>query len=116
MVYGRDSPSLRSYEPGKIRVLAVARSLADREELLADVHVRLEQAQKKMKLHYEKNHRELSFAVGDWVWSRLRHRAASGIVDTTKGKLRQRFLGPYQVMAVINTLAVRLTLPPMWVC
>ena len=50
--------------------------------------------------------------MGDWVWLRLRHRTASGIIDTTKGKLRQHFFGPYQVVAVINPVAVRLALPP----
>ena len=92
---------------------AVARSLDEQDELLADVHLRLEQAQKKMKFHYDKRHRELSFAVGDWAWMRLRHRMASGIVDTSKGKLRPCFFGPYQVVAVINPVAICLTLPPI---
>jgi len=111
VVYGRDPPSLRMYDPGEIRVPAVARSLAERDELLADVRLRLEQAQKKMKYHYDKRHRELSFAVGDWAWLRLRHRQASGIIDSSKGKLRPRFFGPYQVVDVVNPVAVRLALP-----
>jgi len=79
--------------------------LEERDELLADVRLRLEQAQ-KMKFHYDKRHRKLSFAVGDWAWLRLRHRMASGIIDTSKGKLRPRFFSPYQVVAVINLVAV----------
>jgi transposase InsO family protein len=45
VVYGRDPPSIRSYEPGETRVATVAKTMAAREELLADVRTRLEQAQ-----------------------------------------------------------------------
>jgi hypothetical protein len=45
VVYGRDPPTIRSYERGETRVAAVARNMADRAEFLADVHYRLEQAQ-----------------------------------------------------------------------
>jgi hypothetical protein len=34
VVYGRDPPSLRSYEPGETRVAAVARSMEERDEFL----------------------------------------------------------------------------------
>jgi transposase InsO family protein len=44
VVYGRDPPSIRSYEPGETRVAAVAKTMAAREEFLADVRYRLEQA------------------------------------------------------------------------
>ncbi|WVZ94185.1 hypothetical protein U9M48_040109 [Paspalum notatum var. saurae] len=42
VVYGRDPPSIRSYEPGDTRVAAVARTMAEREEFLADVRHRPE--------------------------------------------------------------------------
>ena len=44
LVYGREPPSIRSYEPGETRVAAMAKSMAERDELLADAHARLEQA------------------------------------------------------------------------
>jgi hypothetical protein len=49
IVYGRDPPSLRSYEPGETRVAAVARTMEERAEFLADVRHRLEQAQAVQK-------------------------------------------------------------------
>jgi hypothetical protein len=45
IVYGHDPPSIWSYEPGDTRVAAVARTMEEREEFLADVRHRLEQAQ-----------------------------------------------------------------------
>jgi hypothetical protein len=37
VVYGRDPPTIRSYEAGDTRVAAVAQTMAEREEFLADV-------------------------------------------------------------------------------
>jgi len=65
VVYGRDPPSIRSYEPGETRVAAVAKTMAAQEELLADVRYRLEQAQAVQKKFYNRLHRPVSYAVGD---------------------------------------------------
>jgi hypothetical protein len=53
IVYGRDPPSIRSYEPGDTRVATVARTMEEREEFLADVRHRLEQAQAVQKKYYD---------------------------------------------------------------
>jgi hypothetical protein len=112
VVYGRAPPSIRSYEPGDTRVAAVAQEMAAREAFLGDVRYRLEQAQTVQKLHYDRHHRPVSFAVGDWALLRLRQRAASSLPRAPKGKLKPRYVGPYRVTAVINPVAVRLHLPP----
>jgi len=93
-------------------VAAVAKTMAAREELLADVRYRLEQAQAVQKKFYDRLHRPVSYAVGDWVLLRLRQRAASSLPQAPKGKLKPRFVGPYQVTECINQVAVRLALPP----
>ena len=72
IVYGRDPPTIRSYEPGDTRIAVVAKSMAERDELIADVRYRLQQAQAVYKAYYDKHHREVHYAVGDWVWLRLR--------------------------------------------
>ena len=112
IVYGRDPPSIRSYEPGETRVAAVAKSMTEREEFLADVRYWLEQGQATQKLHYDKVHRHVAFQVGDWVLLRLRQRAASSLQQPTSGKLKAKFFGPYQVTELINEVAVRVALPP----
>ena len=45
VVYGRDPPTIRSYEPGDTRVAAVAQTMAACDEFLADILYRLEQTQ-----------------------------------------------------------------------
>jgi hypothetical protein len=112
VVYGRDPPSIRSYAPGDTRVAAVAKSLEERDEFLADIRARLEQAQQVQKRHYDKNHRQVAYTVGDWVLLRLRHRPTASLSQTAAGKLRPRFYGPYRVTELINDVAVRLALPP----
>jgi hypothetical protein len=67
VVYERDPPSIRSYEPGETRVDAVAQSMKEREEFLADVRYRLEQAQVTQKRHYDKVHHHVAYKVGDWA-------------------------------------------------
>jgi transposase InsO family protein len=71
VVYGRDPPSIRSYEPGETRVAAVAQAMEACEAFLADVRYRLEQAQASQKLHYDRKHRQVSYQVGDWALLRL---------------------------------------------
>jgi hypothetical protein len=65
VVYGRDPPSIWFYEPGETRVADVAKTMAAREELLADVRYRLEQAQAVQKKFYDRLHRPVSYAMGD---------------------------------------------------
>ncbi|WVZ76730.1 hypothetical protein U9M48_024677 [Paspalum notatum var. saurae] len=97
VVYGRDPPAVRSYDPGEGRVQAVAKSMAERDELLEDARARLSQAQEVTKRAYDRSHRDVSFAVGDWVWL-----APASLPQHVKGKLRPRFYGPYRVLAVVN--------------
>ena len=54
----------------------------------------------------------MEFAVGDWVWLRLHHRPHGSLSDAVRGKLRQRYFGPYQITEQINEVAFRLALPP----
>jgi hypothetical protein len=57
VVYGRDPPSIRSYEPGETWVATVAQDMEAREAFLADVRYCLEQAQVSQKFHYDRQHR-----------------------------------------------------------
>ncbi|WVZ59355.1 hypothetical protein U9M48_009508 [Paspalum notatum var. saurae] len=111
VVYGRDPPSIRSYEPGDTRVAAVARTMAEREEFLADVRHRPEQARAVRKKHYDKAHRDVAYRVGDWVLLRLRHRSPASMGPAGAGKLKPRYYGPYRVTELINDVAVRPALP-----
>jgi hypothetical protein len=112
VVYGRDPPTIHSYEPGEARVAVVAQEMEDRAAFLDDIRFRLEQAQAVQKRVYDQHHRQVAFQVGDWALLRLRQRAAASLPRAVHGKLKPRFVGPYRVTKIINEVAVRLQLPP----
>jgi len=103
VVYGREPPSIRSYEPGDTRVAAVARSLAEREEFLADVKHRLEQAQIIQSVSTT-SLTGLSYAVGDWVLLRLHQRPVVSLTSAPCGKLQPKFFGPYKITELSRSL------------
>jgi hypothetical protein len=111
VVFGRDPPTLLSYEPGVARVVALDKQLQNRDEFLQEIRERLLQAQDYMKATHDKNHRHVEFAVGDWVWLRLNHRSAFGITDKAAGKLAPGYYGSFQVLEKIGPVAYHLKLP-----
>lgn len=81
--------------------------------MLDRVRERLRNAQQLMKAIYDKNHRELSFEVGDWVRVLLKlqtYRHSSVDIRTNK-KLSARFFGLFKVLARVGTVAYKLELP-----
>jgi hypothetical protein len=112
VIYGRDPPSIRSYEPGETRVPAVAKSMDESAEFLAYIRYRLEQAQVYQKCHYDRVHRDVTYQVGDWALLRLRQHATSSLPQAVGDKLKSRFFGPCRVVELINEVVVRLELPP----
>jgi hypothetical protein len=111
VVYRHDPPYLRSYDASEVKVVGVAQSLAERDEFVQDVRLRLEQAQQVAKMQYDRQHRNVSFTVGEWAWLRLHHRPHGSLAASSTGKLRQRYFGPYQIVEAINPVAFRLALP-----
>ena len=63
------------------------------------------------KKYYDAGHRDLEFAVGDWVWLRLLHRTTQSLEPRAKGKLGPRYAGPFQVLERIGRVAYQLQLP-----
>jgi hypothetical protein len=58
---------------------STAALLRSRDEILVEVRQRLLQAQQLSKKYYDANHRDVEFAIGDWVWLRLLHRTAQSL-------------------------------------
>jgi len=111
VVYGRSPPDLLPYTPGQARTEAVDTLFANREEFLEEVRARLLQAQEHARRFYDGNHRELEFAVGDWVLLRMLHRHTKNLVPGGRGKLAPKYAGPFQVTGRVGEVAYRLQLP-----
>ena len=75
------------------------------------IKAKLKAAQDRQKSYFDKRHREINFEVGDQVY--LKVSPWKGILRFgKKEKLSPRYIGPYEIIKRIGTLAYRLDLPP----
>ncbi|WVZ93720.1 hypothetical protein U9M48_039677 [Paspalum notatum var. saurae] len=98
VVYCREPPALVPFQQGTTSTQSVDDMLSERDLFLREVRERLLQAQEHARRYYDAHHRDLEFAVGDWVWLRLLHRQALSPIDRPKGKLGTRYAGPFKVL------------------
>ena len=71
----------------------------------------LHTVQSRQKIYTDKRSRPLEFEVGDHVF--LKVMPKRGVVRLGKrGKLAPRYIGPFEILKRVGTVAYRLTLPP----
>uniref|UniRef100_C6JRN1 Tf2-1-like SH3-like domain-containing protein n=1 Tax=Sorghum bicolor TaxID=4558 RepID=C6JRN1_SORBI len=105
----RARAQLLPYAPGSARTDIVDSLLANRDEFLSDVRACLLQAQEHARRYYDAKHRQLEFAVGDWVLlCLLRHHQS--LAPASKGKLGPKYAGPFKV-EWLGEVAYHLELP-----
>jgi hypothetical protein len=54
--------------------------------------------QQQYKMCYDRAHRVLDFEVDQWVWLRVLHQAMASLDVKGKGKLGQKYYGPFHVI------------------
>ncbi|KAK1665260.1 hypothetical protein QYE76_053419 [Lolium multiflorum] len=111
VVYGRPAPPIIPVDSATSRTEIAGELIRTRDEVLAEVRQRLVQAQQLAKHYYDGHHREVEYAVGDWVWLRLLHRSTQSLGPRAKRKLGPRYVGPFVVLERVGTLTYRLQLP-----
>ena len=75
------------------------------------IRQRLLMAQSRQKSYADARRRPLEFKVGDHVFFKVMPKR--GVVRFSKrGKLSSRFIGPFEILERVNTVAYRLALPP----
>ena len=80
-------------------------------EAIQLIRQRLETAQSRQKSYADKRRRPLEFQVGDAVF--LKVAPLKGVTRFgKKGKLRPRFIGPFEILQRIGKVAYRLALSP----
>ena len=80
-------------------------------EKVSLIRQRLLTAQSWQKSYADVRRRPLEFEVGDHVF--LKMMPKRGVVRFGKrGKLSPRFIGPFEILEMISTIAYRLALPP----
>lgn len=112
VVYGREPPTLLSYQPGSTKVAALYHQLQDRVTFLVEIRERLLQAQVTMKAYQDKKRRQVEFQVGDWVWLCLQQCTAVRLTSAAPSKLGPKYYGRYQVLLRVGLVSYKLQLPP----
>ena len=68
-------------------------------------------ARDRHKSYADNRRRDLQFEIGDWVF--LKVSPWKGVLRFgRRGKLRPRYIGPYEIIARVGPIAYRLDLPP----
>ncbi|MCH86608.1 hypothetical protein A2U01_0007467, partial [Trifolium medium] len=98
IVYGRAPPVLTRWLQGETKVEAVQRELIERDEALRQLRSQLSRAQEKMKGQADKKRVEKSYAVGEWVFVKLRAHRQNSVVTRINAKLAARYYGPYPIL------------------
>ena len=75
------------------------------------IQQRIRTAQSRQKSYADQRRRELEFEIGDHVF--LKVSPMTGVSRFgKKGKLAPRYIGPFEILEKVNTVAYRLALPP----
>ena len=85
--------------------------IRDTSEKVSLIRQRLLTAQSRQKSYADVRRRPLEFEVGDHIF--LKVMPKRGVVRFAKrGKLSPRFIGPFEILERVGTVAYRLALPP----
>jgi hypothetical protein len=71
----------------------------------------MELAQQRYKSYCGRNHHDVEYEVGQWVWLRLLHHPVASLPGQSRGKLRPHFFDPFKILARVGAVAYQLQLP-----
>ncbi|XP_073139055.1 uncharacterized protein [Henckelia pumila] len=110
-LYGRRCRSPVHWDEVGERVLLGPKIVQQTEDIVAQIRERMRTAKCHQKNYADRRRRDLEFAMGDHVF--LKVSPMKGVMRFgRRGKLNPRYIGPFEILERIGTLAYRLALPP----
>ncbi|XP_073133602.1 uncharacterized protein [Henckelia pumila] len=110
-LYGRRCRSPVHWNEVGERVLLGPEIVQQTADIVAQIRERMRTAQSRQKNYADRRRRDLEFAVGDHVFFKVS--PMKGVMRFgRRGKLNPRYIGPFEILERIGTLAYRLALPP----
>ena len=85
--------------------------IRDTSEKVSLIRQRLLMAQSRQKSHVDVQRRPLEFEIGDHVFLKVMPKRRM-VRFGKRGKLSPRFIGPFEILERVGTVAYRLALPP----
>lgn len=110
VVYGRPPPAIIRFVADSSSNPAVVEFFRQCDETLAILRDNLVVAQDRMKLLGDKGRHDISFAIGDYVYIRLRPYRQRSIRLQHYSKLSRRYFGPFQIIQRIGEGSCKLDL------
>ena len=109
-LYGRPCVSPACWLEAGERVLLGPEHVKETSEKIEVVRQRMKTAQERQKTYTDKRRKPIEFQVGDYVF--LKVSPMRKVMRFGKaGKLSPRYVGPYEILKRIGTLAYKLKLP-----
>ena len=109
-LYGRKCRSPICWDEEGLRTLEGPELVQETVDKVSVVKSKLKAAQDRQKSYSDQHRRDMEYSIGDKVF--LRVSPWKGIIRFgQKGKLRPRYIGPYEITERVGPLAYRLALP-----
>ena len=110
-LYGQKCITPIFWEEVGDRKLLVPDKVQETTEKIQVIRKRLKTAQSRQKSYANNRRRDIEFEIGDFVF--LKVSPSKGIIRFgKKGKLSPRFIGPFEVLERVGSIAYRIALPP----